>query len=373
MKYKMLVSAMVLALVAGPSFGENRTTDGENGKRQVAVIQTADLKKEKSDTAAINNKEEQNKNVAVEKLIPINTNPLQEEDFFLSKISLGDSIDKIVQLKGKAKKTNLSFLRSEYQWEGLVVTINNKMPYGYSNRDDLSLKNNMDTEGIVSFYVNGKSAVTKRGISVESTREDVIRAYGKPDKILWNRKAQQFYLFYQKEKKALLFIIKNDKVHSFEITCKDDLVQNFSHKSTNNKNVFSEKDFSLAGFKLFESLKPELRDMWEKKMINPEEEILYFPGYAVRTTKKEKIIQSIFLTDKKVITGRGLAVGDDITTAELLYGAPDKMELDVSSGHPRTSYIYFSKDKRNVLIIFINKQKVDSIILAPNPQLKNKK
>ena len=214
MKYKMLVSAMILALVAGPSFGENRTTDGENGKRQVGVIQTADLKKEKSDTAAINNKEEQNKNVAVEKLIPINTNPLQEEDFFLSKISLGDSINKIVQLKGKAKKTNLSFLRSEYQWEGLVVTINNKMPYVYSNRDDLSLKNNMDTEGIVSFYVNGKSAVTKRGISVESRREDVIRAYGKPDKILWNRKAQQFYLFYQKGKKALLFIIKNDKVHS---------------------------------------------------------------------------------------------------------------------------------------------------------------
>ncbi|MDU5310311.1 MAG: hypothetical protein E6161_04835, partial [Dialister sp.] len=113
--------------------------------------------------------------------------------------------------------------------------------------------------------------------------------------------------------------------------------------------------------------------MWEKKMTNPEEEILYFPGYAVRTTKKEKIIQSIFLTDKKVITGRGLAVGDDITTAELLYGAPDKMEVDVSSGHPRTSYIYFSKDRRNVLIIFISKQKVDSIILAPNPQLKNKK
>ena len=104
MKYKMLVSAMILALVAGPSFGENRITDVENGKRQVAEIQTADLKKEKSDTAAINNKEEQNKNVAVKKLIPINTNPLQEEDFFLSKISLGDSIDKIVQLKGKANK-----------------------------------------------------------------------------------------------------------------------------------------------------------------------------------------------------------------------------------------------------------------------------
>ena len=49
MKYKMLVSAMILALAAGPSFGENRISDVENGKRQVAEIQTAGLKKEKSD------------------------------------------------------------------------------------------------------------------------------------------------------------------------------------------------------------------------------------------------------------------------------------------------------------------------------------
>lgn len=46
-----------------------------------------------------------------------------------------------------------------------------------------------------------------------------------------------------------------------------------------------------------------------KKMANPREEILYFPGYAVRLTVKSSIISALFLTDKRMVTSRGLTLG----------------------------------------------------------------
>ena len=57
----------------------------------------------------------------------------------------------------------------------------------------------------------------------------------------------------------------------------------------------------------------------------------------------------------------------------MIYGAPYKVEMDTSSGHLRTSYIYFSKDKRNILILFLTKQKIDGIVSAKNPQFSEKK
>ena len=74
-----------------------------------------------------------------------------------------------------------------------------------------------------------------------------------------------------------------------------------------------------------------------------------------------------------MITARGLALGDDISTAELLYGKPNKMEVDTSSGHVRTSYIYFSADKRYIMILFFVRQKVDGILVTKNPQIDQKK
>ena len=108
-------------------------------------------------------------------------------------------------------------------------------------------------------------------------------------------------------------------------------------------------------------------------MSNPKEDVWYFSGYAVRATAKSGIIQGLFLTDSNMVTTRGITLGDDLGTVELVYGAPHKVELDISSGHPRTSYIYFSKTKRNILILFFTKQKVDGIVSAKNPQFSGKK
>lgn len=103
-------------------------------------------------------------------------------------------------------------------------------------------------------------------------------------------------------------------------------------------------------------------------MMNPGEEIWYYEGYGVRMTKKEHWIIAFFLTDDRMLTPRGLALGDDQSTAEMLYGAPHKLELDTSTGSPRTAYVYFSQGQKEVLILYFKNKKVDGIVCAGNPQ-----
>lgn len=107
---------------------------------------------------------------------------------------------------------------------------------------------------------------------------------------------------------------------------------------------------------------------WERKMMNPGEEIWYYEGYGVRMTKKEHWIMAFFLTDDRMLTPRGLAMGDDQSTAEMLYGAPQKLEMDTSTGSPRTAYVYFSQGQKEVLILYFKNKKVDGIVCAGNPQ-----
>ena len=102
-------------------------------------------------------------------------------------------------------------------------------------------------------------------------------------------------------------------------------------------------------------------------MANPKEEILSFPGYAVRLTVKSSLISALFLTDNRMVTSRGLSLGDDVSTVDLLYGKPHRVEMNVSGSEPKTSYIYFSKGKSDVLIINFSKNKVEGIVNAMNP------
>ena len=62
-----------------------------------------------------------------------------------------------------------------------------------------------------------------------------------------------------------------------------------------------------------------------------------------------------------MLTGRGLTVGDSTSTAELLYGAPDKIEVNYSGGTVRSVYIYFLKFRKNMLLIYLEDGKVSSI------------
>ena len=53
-----------------------------------------------------------------------------------------------------------------------------------------------------------------------------------------------------------------------------------------------------------------------------------------------------------MVTSRGLAVGDQLSTMEELYGAPQKMDTDVSSDKPKNTYFYISPNQDQVLIFY---------------------
>ena len=244
-------------------------------------------------------------------------------------------------------------------------------------RKDVQLKKGEGFSGVSRLYIDGKAAITKRGITVGSLRENVLRAYGAPEEVLWDGTDKSFYFIYKAGQKKIKFIIKGNKVKAFQFSVEDSGRAAGSFQSLTQKmrkdGLLPDKDFGIAGFKLDTKFRAHSWDTWQRKMSNPKEDVWYFSGYAVRATARSGMVQGLFLTDSDMVTTRGITLGDDLETAELIYGAPYKVEMDTSSGHLRTSYIYFSKDKRNILILFLTKQKIDGIVSAKNPQFSEKK
>lgn len=382
MKYRTLpVSFMVLMLCVFSMTGEEAFAINRPSINADDAMNEAEGKKTQSPSTGMGKAEEpqerkDGQSKAVE-LKEINNASLTDRDFTIDMINLGDSISLVRQRKGIPQKVIHGYVSDEYVWDESVITANKELPYAYQTRRDLQLKNVLYTDGVSKIYTRGKEVAVQRGIMAGDSRENVLRAYGCPDKVFWDGGEKEFYLLYRKAAKELSFILKDDAVYAFQLSVNNDFNLPVYNKTIQNQSGrmaggLSDEDFHLAGFNLGERFDPHPWDNWQKKLSNPKEDVWYFSGYAVRSLTKGGMIESLFLTDHNMMTGRGLSLGDDVSTAELLYGPPNKVEMDVSSGHPKTSYIYFSKDKRKVLIIFLNKQKVDGIILTKNPQLSGK-
>lgn len=310
--------------------------------------------------------------VKKEPLWPIHGQPISDDDFTLHGIALGDSIKVLIGMKGNAEAVHRGSIQDTYGWEGLKVSAYSDFLAKYMNRKDLPVDQAITAKGISDFYITGGDYQTDRGIRIGSRRENVLRSYGRPDEVLWDGDHTSFYLLYSGYKKELSFLIHDDQVQEIHVGWKEDKAQGLvrGYKDIYNHAYLPEKDFSLAGLSLHEPFKDYPFSEWEKKMANPQEEIWYYPGYAVRMTKKEKMICAIFLTDNKMLTSRGLAIGDDAATAELLYGAPHKLEMDTTGSVPRTCYIYFNRAKDKVLLLYLKDKKVDGVVVAENPQKK---
>lgn len=339
-------------------------------KKETSNVEASTKKSTHKEKIKAVTKEKQVEKVRIVKAIQ--GHPLSENDFMLSGVSLGGDIHKIIALKGKPEIIAHDFLRNEYHWPGLTIVVQNKDPYNYANRQDVTIDKKISLQGIISFYVDGESAVTARGIDVGDLRENVLRAYGIPTEVLWDGIKKEFLLRYISENKGITFTIQNNKVTSILISALEKS-KKWDDKRKKGPSFITKKDFRLAGFTIGDRLSAYPWDTWEKKITNAREETWYYSGYAVKVTAKDAYIETVFLSDNQMLSSRGLTLGDDISTAELLYGKPHKMELDVSSGHPRTSYIYFSRDQRYILILFFTKQKVDGVLVTRNPQFKEKK
>ena len=305
-----------------------------------------------------------------EALRPIDGRPLDGDDFTFHGIDLGDAAQVVIGLEGKPETIHRGSTQDTFLWKGLTVKAYSDFLAKYMKRQDLTVNQIIPTKGISELTISGGDFGTQRGIKVGSRRENVLRVYGRPDEVLWDGPSHAFYLLYSGYKKELSFRIEKDQVTEIHLGWKTDKAQGLvrGYKDIYNHHFLPEKDFSLAGLSLHQAFTDYPFSEWEKKMANPREEIWYYPGYAVRMTKQEKMICALFLTDDRMLTSRGLAMGDGASTAELLYGAPHKLEMDTSGATPRTAYVYFSRAKDKVLLVYLKDKKVDGIVVADNPQ-----
>lgn len=342
----------------------------EKNKTDLKKIKKPENSENKKENAKKTEKENKSENETIKKeinkIISINKKPLSDEDFMFNGISLGDSVKSLKKVLGKSDSVIEGNIRDKYVWGNFDVTVEKEFPYSYIKRQDLNLKKVISGTGISSFYIFGKNAETYRNISVGTSRESVIRSYGKPSQLLWDGKENSYYFVYQKGNKKIYFNIKDDKVKSITVSLTPpEYYKEDNHIKTDKISV-TDSDLTIAGFKLGDKFEPHPWQSWISKNTGVSEEVWYYPGYGVRVTSKSKLINGLFLDNSGMLTSRGIAKGDLQSTLEYIYGEPDKVEVSTEGNNPQTAYIYFSPSKMNLMVVYINKGKISNVVITKN-------
>lgn len=381
MKYKWCAAwCMALFLAAGSvSYGEevkeiSDVVAGNETLHGASLKAAKDGKKEESKEKVVKT-EGPSQSAKPEALHTISAFPLYDADFTIRGISLGDTMGTVTVIAGHPDKEELGAVRNEYQWKDFSLRLVSDLAYKYGNGMGASHdSDDILRPGVDAIAVTGSSVMTPRGLTVGSSRENVLRVYGKPARILWDGPKNVFYFVYEKEDKSLVFTIGKDKVERILVTRKDPQFEGHESSGLYGKTArMSDHDFRIAGFSLGTVFHEYTWLVWEKKAMNPEEEVWYYPGFAVRMDKKTKTIEAAFLTDARMLTYRGITIGDQVSTLEALYGEPEKLEMNSIEGHPQSAYIYFSPDQKNVLIFYVDQQTktVQNVLVMGNPQITN--
>ena len=318
---------------------------------------------ENGETAEAEAKEDGEAEKADEKpAVPdIDASPLTAHDFLAGGIRLGLPYEETLSHLGKPQGEKQGAVRSEYIWPAMAVRFVSDMAAKY----DENLKPGAD-----AIYIADAKTKTSRGVAVGDARENILRLYGRPTNVLWDGTRGLFHFIYQKDNQLLVFSIEKDKVKDIRITYDDSAFAKTQPESLfKADNSTDERDYRIAGYRLLETFAEHSWESWQRKATNPKEEIRYYPGYGLHLDLKSHRIGSMFLSDARMLTARGLAVGDQISTMETIYGKPDKVEINYIDKRPQTAYIYFSPDKDEVLILYINDKArtVQSIVVMTNP------
>lgn len=323
--------------------------DNAEGEEEVDADEETDAdEKEKADEKKV--------------IADIDASPLTAYDFLAGGVRLGLLYEETLSHLGKPQGEKQGTVRSEYIWPSMAVRFVSDMAAKY----DDNLKPGAD-----AIYIADSKTKTNRGVTVGDARENVLRLYGRPTNVLWDGTRGLFHFVYQKGDQILVFSIEKDKVKDIRITYDDNLFA----KAQNAQSLFptdnstDERDYRIAGYHLLDTFAEHSWETWQRKATNPKEEIRYYPGYGLHLDIKSRRIGSMFLSDAQMLTARGLAVGDQISTMETVYGKPDKVEINYIDKHPQAAYIFFSPDKDEVLILYLNDKTrtVQSIVVMNNP------
>ena len=361
--YAILAMSAPAVLAAQPADADNQTAG--------AALVNMDSRNDKEASKDCSGSDKTSSETDHDTLIPVDSDMLSDADFSVNGIGLDSTVDSV---KAKLHNPDSAISRGiydEYNWKGISVEALKPFLNKYVNRKDLSIGSQIKHTGISKIVITSDSIKTARGVTAGMNRESVLRKYGRPDKVLWKKFDDSFCLVYKKENNILAFNLNNDTISSIDISGGNSgtyEIRPSEYAVPSSKSPLSANDFDIAGLKLGDALSSDDQENWVKKVSNAVEEMWYYSGYTVKATKQNKLIETLFLTDNQMLTSRGLSKGDDVTTAELLYGKPDKIELDLRNGTPYVIYIYFSKDLKNIFAVYIKEDNVDSVMCAKNPQ-----
>ncbi len=301
----------------------------------------------------------------------IDGTPLGKGDLSLCGLRLGTAVSDWAACLGDPVKREQGSVRDEYQWDGVAVQFIQDRAYAYSVRPDLAISSKLPSAGAAKICITKDGIKTARGLSVGSSRENVVRVYGRPDQILWDGPQQQFYLIYETAGQQLVFTVGSGRVKAIQLSFAGDAFPASPEKVLPAGHRFFDEEFQIARYEVGNVFEDRPWLIWQKKATNPEEEIWYFPGFGVRMSADEHEIASLFIMDEGMMTRRGVSVGDQLSTVEALYGEPQKLEMNLADLHPQSAYIYFSQDRKTVLIFYINETEkvLQNIVAMKNPQI----
>lgn len=378
MKYRWCVILAALLFTGGAAWADEpkgaETARTETAQRESAAAEkmpetAAPVKK----ADAVLEKEMEPAKAPVEKpaeetLPPIRKEPLSEEDFSLragSEYRLGDPFGKLLAEKGEAKRRVTGPVHDEYEWDGFSVSVLKEMPERYLRR---KISKSVGEGPWGSAYYLSEKGASAAGISVGDSRETLLRTLGAPSRFLWDGRQQCFYALYTLGDECLTFTVKENKIAGIRMAYAEAVNAETGVAAEANAR-FKEKDFRVAGYALDDIFKEHPWMVWEKKAVNAAEEIWYYTGFSVRMDAKSKQIGSLSVTDPRMLTARGISVGDHRTTLEAFYGEPEKVEMNELEGAKQVVYIYFSRDQKQVILFYIDakKETVTHIVVMKNP------
>lgn len=189
--YAILAMSAPAVLAAQPADADNQTAG--------AALVNMDSRNDKEASKDRSGSDKTSSETDHDTLIPVDSDMLSDADFSVNGIGLDSTVDSV---KAKLYNPDSAISRGiydEYNWKGISVEALKPFLNKYVNRKDLSIGSQIKHTGISKIVITSDSIKTARGVTAGMNRESVLRKYGRPDKVLWEKFDDSFCLVYKKE------------------------------------------------------------------------------------------------------------------------------------------------------------------------------
>lgn len=261
---------------------------------------------------------------------------------------------------------------------------------------------------VTNIHITGGSTETDRGIGIGKTRGTILFAYGAPQAMWRDVKADTVSLIYKFEKSKnsvkikkefttpvakdnrestplatygdseassqyLVFTLKNNKVSAIDMIdgevwsrLKLPAVQEQYYRA----NKLTADDFSLMGYRVNEPFVSNQDEQWQQRGFLYDDEFIAYDDMLIGYDKRQTVVRAM-ITKSTALTRRGISIGDSKYLLLYLYGMPTSMEADTAAnGDPLMVYTYKNPDSAYSYLLFTVGEKdnfIKTVMLSDRP------